>query len=81
MRLSSIGAYDHPQRGHGEPQTNMSADLSAAPPADLVPSLTRQHHLGRDRRLVRDVIFAAPAGGRDREDQINIGRIDVLPPR
>ncbi|WP_292430986.1 hypothetical protein [Mesorhizobium sp.] len=51
--------------------------FSAAPSAYLVPFLPRQHCLGRDRRLVRDVILAAPAGGRDPEDQINIGPIDL----
>lgn len=55
--------------------------FSAAPPAYLVPFLARQQRLGRDRRLVWDVILTAPAVSRHREDQINIGRIYVLTPR
>ena len=35
----------------------------------------------RDRRLVRDVAFAGLSGLRDREDQGNVGGIDVLAPR
>src|ERR1044071_5512447 len=55
---------------------------SGAPsPADLLPSLTRQHGVGRDRRVIGDVILAAFAGLRDGKDQGDIGRIDVLASR
>ncbi|GEM_PF-7097101 len=47
----------------------------------LVSFLARQHRLGRDQRLVWDVLLTAPATSRHWEYQTNIGRIYVLTPR
>src|SRR6202051_4875358 len=50
--------------------------LRSPTPADLFPFLLGQHHLGGNRRSVRDVVFAAFSSFRDGEGQGNIGRID-----
>ena len=52
--------------------------FSSPTPADLFPFPLGQHRLGSNRRLVRDVVFAAFSSFRDGEGQGNIGRIDVL---
>jgi hypothetical protein len=57
------------------------AASGAAPPVDRLPSLAGQHGLGRDRRLVGDVVLALLAGLGDGEDQGDIGRINVMAPR
>lgn len=55
--------------------------LGAAPPANLPSSVVGQHRLSGHRWLVGHVVLAAPAGLGDREDQANIGRVDVLASR
>ena len=55
--------------------------FGAAPPADLPPFLVGQYRLGRDRLPVGHVVLAAPALCGDREDQADVGRIDVLASR
>jgi hypothetical protein len=49
-------------------------------PTDFSPLLVRRHRLGADHRLVGNVALSALAGFGDREDQLNIGRVDGLAP-
>jgi hypothetical protein len=55
--------------------------FGAPPPADSLPIPSSQHRFGRDRGLIGDVVFAGLSGLRDREDQGNVGGIDVLASR
>ena len=55
--------------------------LGALSPTDLSPFLFGQHRLGGNRRLVRNVIFAAISGFGNRKDQGNFGWVDILAAR
>ena len=55
--------------------------FGAPPPTDLLPFLSSQQRFSRDWRLCRDIIFAGLSSLRDREDQSNVGGIDILSSR
>lgn len=55
--------------------------LCAPPPVDLSPFLVGQQRFGRDRNLIRNVLFARPSGLGEGKDQSDVGGIDVLPAR
>src|ERR1017187_6659150 len=52
----------------------------APTPTHLAPLLAGQHLLGRDRRDIRNVMFAGLAGFIRREDHRDISRVDLLAP-
>ena len=55
--------------------------LGTSSPTDFSPLLVSRHRLCAHRRLVGNVVLSALAGFGDREDQLNIGRVDGLASR
>src|SRR5271154_6569864 len=53
----------------------------APPPANLSPFPSSQQRFGSDRELIRDVVLAGPSRLRDKENQSNVGGINVLASR
>ena len=52
--------------------------FGAAPPGDFAPSSLGQHRLGGCGELVGDLVLPRPAASRHREDERDIGWIDLL---
>src|ERR1700760_663839 len=64
----------------GRKETGQST-FRASPPVDPSPFPSSQQGFSSDRKLIRDVVFAMPSGFRDRENQSNVGGINVLASR
>jgi hypothetical protein len=64
----------------GREETGQST-FRAPPPVDPSPFPSSQKGFSCDRELIRDVVFARPSGFRDRENQSNVGGINVLASR
>ena len=62
-------------------EATCQSTLGSPPPVDPSPLCSDQQLFGGDGRLIRDGVFARSPGLRDREDQTDIGGIDVLTTR